>query len=130
MRDLWIHPRAQRLETNMSRAFVILDDDSLLTINGPSVCVSQDDGRTWRTWPLFRDRTVKPSWEFGLLRTAEGVIILAYMELGTRKWAYPCLKRISHRPRCRLAVLVLRPLPLPESSRYPAQTRYKPDSHG
>ena len=67
---------------------MILDDDSLLTIDGPSACVSRDDGRSWNTWPLFPDSPAKPSWEFGLLKTARGVIILTYKDEATRRWEW------------------------------------------
>ncbi|MBM4083886.1 MAG: exo-alpha-sialidase [Planctomycetes bacterium] len=85
---LWIHPKAERLPTEKPGAFVILSDGSLLTVTGPKLCISRDDGRCWGEKPLFQDQKRNPSFEFGLLRTWDGVIVLVYMDLATKKWGW------------------------------------------
>jgi len=69
-------------------AFAVLGDDSLLALDGGNVCVSRDEGRSWESRPMFGGPSAEASWEFALVRTAEGVIVAVYMDLATRKWGW------------------------------------------
>ena len=85
--ELWVSPLAHRLDIAKFGVFVNLSDGSLLTIDGREACVSRDDGRSWETHCLFEGQD-EARWEFGLLRTAEGVIVMVYMDKSTAKWGW------------------------------------------
>jgi len=83
-----IHPKASPLDISKHGAFALLGDDSLITVDGTEVCISSDDGRTWECRPLFDNPDTKASWEFAILRTVEGAIVVVYMDLSTRNWGW------------------------------------------
>lgn len=81
-----LHPAATRLPTDHQGPFVTTADGSVLALSGKEALRSDDEGRTWTSIPLFEDpakHTV--SNERALLRTREGVIVGAYMNLVERR---------------------------------------------
>ena len=88
MEGLSIHPKAEKLATTKTGSMVVLDDGSLLTVDGAQACFSRDDGRTWETRPIFGDTPRAASWECALLRTASGAVVLVYMDASTKKWGW------------------------------------------
>lgn len=88
MSDLQVHPKAHPLDISKHGPFVILGDGSLMTFASGDCCVSRDDGKTWDCRRAIVDSGPEPRWESALLRTAEGTVILVYMDNSTRRWAW------------------------------------------
>jgi len=81
-----LHPRASALPHTHQGPFVTTADGGILCIDRKSALRSDDEGRTWTTSPLFTDPTkYAVSNERALLRTREGVIISAWMNLAERR---------------------------------------------
>ncbi len=81
-----IHPAGNVLPFSHQGPFVRTADGSILCIDAKSSLRSDDEGRTWKQSPLFADAThYTVSNERALLRTREGVILSAWMNLAERK---------------------------------------------
>jgi len=81
-----LHPAAQRLPFNHQGPFVTTDDGTVLCLEAKNALRSNDEGRTWVSSPLFAEpdrHTV--SNERAILKTREGVIVAAYMNLVERR---------------------------------------------
>lgn len=81
-----LHPAAGRLGFDHQGPFVTAGDGSVLCLEGKEALRSLDDGLTWTATPLFAEpekHTV--SNERALLRTREGVLVGAYMNLVERR---------------------------------------------
>lgn len=97
--DPILHPKAHRLPFNHQGPFVTTADGGVLCIDAQNALHSSDDGKTWKTTPLFREsKKYNVSNERALLRTREGVIVSAWMngaERGAPKgwhWGEPSAK--------------------------------------
>jgi len=88
MDELWIHPKAQRLKTEHTRAMVALQDGALLAVDGGHACFSDDNGRTWTTRPIFADPERSASFEYALVRCASGALVLVYKDNSTKRWGW------------------------------------------
>jgi lysophospholipase L1-like esterase len=81
-----LHPSGQRLPLSHQGPFVATRDGALLCLETKTSVRSTDGGQTWEATPLFpegaKDRV---SDERALLRTREGVIVGAYMNLAERR---------------------------------------------
>ena len=86
----WIHPKAQRMASKEQGPYVNLGDGSVLAVGARHAMVSQDEGKTWKRYPLFKDAAkflARP--ERALIRTRDGVVVLAFLnqkELTRGKW--------------------------------------------
>lgn len=81
-----LHPKAASLPFTHQGPFVNTKDGGVLCIDSKNALRSSDEGRTWSTTPLFADPTkFTVSNERALLRTREGVIISAWMNLAEKK---------------------------------------------
>ena len=67
---------------------VVLKDGSLLTVDSAQACFSNDDGRTWKTRPIFSDPARKASFEYALIRCKSGTVVLVYMDKSTQRWKW------------------------------------------
>lgn len=86
---LWIHPEAKPLPTDMMGPFVHLPDGGILAVEGNTVCQSADGGKTWETRPFPLDTDeFEVSNERALIRTREGTVILACMNMAERVWKW------------------------------------------
>jgi len=77
---IWIHPASRELTGLRMGPFVNMPDGSILTVDTTKCLISQDEGKSWTTYPIFRD-TSKYSIrnERALIRTRKGTLILAFM---------------------------------------------------
>jgi sialidase-1 len=81
-----IHPGGSYLSADHQGPFVTTADGNILCQDAKSAFRSNDEGVTWTSTPLFADANkYTVSNERALLRTREGVIISAWMNLSERK---------------------------------------------
>jgi len=79
---LTLHPKAERLPSKHQGPFVTTGDGGVLCIGAGQAFVSSDEGKTWTSHPLFPDGgKYKVSNERALLRTRDGVVVAAWMNL-------------------------------------------------
>ena len=86
----WTDPRCQQLPTDQDGPFVLLNDGSILTVEGNSAHFSSDDGQTWtQSGPLLEDRDPQIHREWRVLQqTNLGAIVLVFMDISSRKWSW------------------------------------------
>jgi sialidase-1 len=83
-----IHPRGHALPFTHQGPFVTTKDGGVLCIDAEQALRSRDEGKAWSTAPLFRDLSkFQVSNERALLRTRDGVVIAAWMNLREKKHA-------------------------------------------
>ncbi|NLX54055.1 MAG: hypothetical protein GXY58_02965 [Planctomycetaceae bacterium] len=81
-RPLTLHPYAVPLPFTHQGPFVTTGDGGVLCADTQQALHSADEGQTWTSTPIFRDeQTYSISNERALLRTRDGVIIAAWMNL-------------------------------------------------
>jgi len=79
---LTLHPKAERLPFRHQGPFVTTGDDKVLCVGAKHAYVSADEGKTWASHLLFSDSAkYRVSNERALLRTRDGVVISAWMNL-------------------------------------------------
>jgi hypothetical protein len=107
---LWVHPRCQPLATDTMGPFVRLGDNRILTVDASHALVSKDEGVTWESTPLFKEgQDFAVSNERGLLRTPDGVVVLAFMNLKEQDWRWNSTKHDAD-PGTRLPTYAMRSL--------------------
>ncbi|WP_395742307.1 exo-alpha-sialidase [Prosthecobacter sp.] len=81
-----LHPKAAALPFTHQGPFVTTADGGVLCMDAKNALRSRDEGRTWSEAPLFAEPAkFTVSNERALLRTREGVIISAWMNLAEKK---------------------------------------------
>jgi sialidase-1 len=80
-----LHPKAAPLPFALQGPFVTTGDGGVLCVDAQNALHSRDEGRTWTTIPVFRDKKYRISDERALLRTRDGVVIAAWMNVNERK---------------------------------------------
>lgn len=82
---LQLHPAAKPLPTEQQGPFVTTGEGGILCIDAQHAWRSDDEGKTWKRHSLFREADrYQVSNERALLRTREGVVIAAWMNLKER----------------------------------------------
>jgi len=80
-----LHPKASALPFTHQGPFVSTAEDGVLCVDAKNALRSSDEGRTWDSAPLFAEPAkFTVSSERALLRTREGVVISAWMNLAER----------------------------------------------
>jgi len=74
----WIRENITELNNLKTGPFVRLADGSLLTAEGASSLISNDEGYTWTSYPVFADHAKYAIGEKALIRTSHGIIIMAF----------------------------------------------------
>jgi len=81
-----LHPKASPLPFAHQGPFVTTGDGGVLCVDAQNALHSRDEGQTWSATPIFRDeKKYRISNERALLRTRDGVVIAAWMNLNERK---------------------------------------------
>lgn len=81
-----LHPKATPLPFAHQGPFITTGDGGVLCVDAESALRSRDEGKTWTATPVFRDRNkFRISNERALLRTHDGVVIAAWMNLREQK---------------------------------------------
>ena len=83
-------PRARPMPTDKLGPFVNISGGRILAIDSAATFVSADGGLTWsEPRPVFTGgQNIKISNERAMMRTKEGTIIAAFMNLNERKWTW------------------------------------------
>lgn len=108
--ELWLHPRCQRLPTDLLGPFEHTSDGNVLAIGEEATFVSSDGGQTWsEPRPMFpAGANLRARTERVLLRTRSGVMIAAYMNEKERHWTWS--NELHDAPGARLPTYVMRSL--------------------
>lgn len=107
---LWLHPKCEKLPTNTLGPFVRLGDGTLFAVDETQGLVSRDNGKTWGAASSFAIApNVKASGERALIRTRDGVIILAFLNAGDMVWKWNEAKKDAD-PGTRLPTCAVRSL--------------------
>ena len=81
-----LHPKALALSFSHQGPFVTTTDGGVICMDSKSALHSNDEGRRWKSTPLFAEaEKFNVSNERALLRTREGVVISAWMNGTERK---------------------------------------------
>ncbi|MGB0580203.1 MAG: exo-alpha-sialidase [Limisphaerales bacterium] len=87
----WLDQRLTALPTDKLGPFAHTSDGAVIAIDGEATFVSRDDGKTWsdpRPLKGALEKGIKVSRERALLRTKDGSLIAAFMNLNERKWTW------------------------------------------
>jgi len=107
---LTVDPRTQAMPTTKMGPFVRLADGGILTVDGVSAFISRDEGTSWSA-PIAMFPSGKPfqiSNERSILRTKDGTIVVAFMNLKTRSKGYWDVKTKGFVPDVKLDVWTVR----------------------
>jgi hypothetical protein len=75
----WIHEKVTEIPGLKTGPFVRLKDGGILTVEKNMSCISMDEGKTWKEYPIFTDQeSFEIRIERALIRTSGGAIILAF----------------------------------------------------
>ncbi len=109
-KKLWLDDRCKPMPTDLLGPFVRLGNGSILAIGNNETYVSDNEGTTWsKPRPLFdKTKNIKVSNERAMLRTKQGTIVVAYMNLLDRKWTWD--NKLHDAPGARLPTYVMRSL--------------------
>lgn len=81
-----LHPKAVPLPLAHQGPFVTTGDGGVLCVEAQTALHSRDEGKTWTATPIFRDpKRFRISNERALLRTRDGIVIAAWMNLSEQK---------------------------------------------
>jgi len=105
-----VHQDVDEIQGLLMGPFVKLDNGNILTVDGTDCVISNDGGKTWQSYPVFDDpENFLISDERAILKTHNGVIILAFMNLKERaNWNWQ--EDISDSPGARLPTYTVRSL--------------------
>ncbi|WP_339923742.1 sialidase family protein [uncultured Cyclobacterium sp.] len=105
-----VHHDVEEMKGLKMGPFVNLDNGDILTVEGTNCTISNDEGKTWRSYPVFEDpENFLISDERAILKTSNGVIILAFMNMKEREnWNWQ--ENISDSPGARLPTYTVRSL--------------------
>lgn len=107
-KTLLLHPKCQRLPLSHLGPFVKRSDGSTLAVDDSRVWVSKADSKTWEPRSSFADpKKYQCRGERALLRTRDGVIVLAFLNEKERVFQWD-QKNGGPLPGCRLPVYVAR----------------------
>lgn len=105
-----VHPDVEEIAGLKMGPFVKLDNGDILTVDGTDCIISNDNGKSWARRPVFEHpEKFLISNERAILKTSNGVIILAFMNLKERaNWNWQ--EAISDSPGARLPTYTVRSL--------------------
>lgn len=89
--NTWLDPRLSPLPTDKLGPFTHTDDDKVIAIDSGATFISADHGKTWsapRPLKGALEKGIKVSNERALMRTKDGSLIAAFMNLNERKWTW------------------------------------------
>ncbi len=85
-----LHPKGQRLVSTLQGPYANLPDGNVLAVDSREALISTDDGKTWKSYPLFADsETFLARPERALIRTRAGALVMSFLnekEITRGKW--------------------------------------------
>jgi len=106
---LWLDPRLKPLPADLLGPFAPLANGGVIAIESEATRVSRDGGKTWSVpRPLTGaiEKGIRVSRERALLRTRDGALIAAFMNLNERRWTWS--DRLHDAPGAKLPTWVMR----------------------
>jgi hypothetical protein len=106
-----VHRKAEHMPALPAGRFVRLDDGSILSIAGIPAQghLSDDEGRTWQSFPLFPgDSALAPAPTGALLKTAKGAVVAVFANLREKHWTWQ--DELKDAPGARLPTYAMRSL--------------------
>ena len=106
-----LHEKAEFMASLPAGPFVRLDNGNILSVAGNPAqgYLSDDEGATWRTRPLFPTDNQRAAGPTGaLLRTAAGTVILGFPNVEEKHWAWR--DELRDAPGARLPTYAMRSL--------------------
>ena len=94
-----LNPKGQRLTGCPQGPYVNLADGSVLAVDSRVAQISKDEGKTWKSYPLFADAEkflARP--ERALIRTRQGTLVMGFLnekEIARGKWMVNDKKELS-----------------------------------
>lgn len=108
--EIWLHPDAEKLPSDQRGPFVRLSDGRVMAPGHNEMLVSDDDGRTWESRPMYEGlEGFDDPGGAALFRTREGTIIRAFMNFAEKNLAWD-YDGIGPTPACQLPVYIVRSL--------------------
>jgi len=106
--ELQLHADVKPLPSKLMGPFAHTSDGGILAVDSKATFVSHDGGKTWsEPRPLFApDRKITVSNERAVLRTKDGSIIAAFMNLDERNWTWK--DELHDAPDAKLPTYVMR----------------------
>ncbi len=107
--EIWLDSRVSKLPTDKLGPFVHTADGKVLAIDGEATFISDDGGTTWsdpRPLTGATEKHIKVSNERAMVRTKDGTIIAAFMNLNDRKWTWN--NELHDAPGAKLPTWVMR----------------------
>ncbi|MSU65392.1 MAG: hypothetical protein EXS38_04650 [Opitutus sp.] len=105
--EIVVHENAQKLEISSPGPFVRTSDRSILGATESGIARSRDEGHSWEDVRMFDPVRFQPGNERALLRTKDGVVFFAFLNLRERTYAWDQGKG-GPQDNCRLPVYVSR----------------------
>lgn len=105
----WIPDKVEELKDSKPGQFIRLADKSILTVDETKSYISKDETVSWTEYPLFSEKDKYAAWSPVLIRTAKGVIILAFSN-GQEKANWNWNKDIHDSPGATLPTYAMRSL--------------------
>ncbi|HRE82382.1 MAG TPA: sialidase family protein [Opitutaceae bacterium] len=105
----WIPEKTEELKGLKLGPLVKLADGSILGIANSKACISSDDGRTWKEYPMFPGHPNMEVAPGAMILTSRGVVILSYnnmKELSGWNWD----EKISDAPEAKIPTYAIRSL--------------------
>lgn len=106
--ELELHPKLRPLPFKLLGPFAFTSEGQILAIDSKTTYVSEDQGKTWsKPRPIFADTAdTTVSDERAVLRTKDGTLIAAFMNLNERNWTWQ--DELHDAPDARLPTYVMR----------------------
>jgi sialidase-1 len=98
MAQLWLEPRCKPLPLINVTQLVTLRDGRLLTMEGPAIKLSSDDGKTWSAPRKIYDGPAPgiPTHDYSVLfATKAGTLLVVFMDASTEKFNWDSAKKES-----------------------------------
>ncbi len=106
----WLHPTCKPLEITKTGPFIVLDDGTLMMVDGNRLATSADDGKTWTP----TSGAIHPGLRMGgggqpghLVRMRSGVLVIVFLDFTGYKFSWDNAKG-APKDDCKLEMYAIR----------------------